>query len=90
MEVVNLIPDPRMFRGLVWPLCVAGCMASSPTHQQFFRNTVTEAVLDSPRFGNSGQALQILEESWEMQRERGQLVDCARIIQELGVCVLLV
>ena len=87
---MSLILDPRMFRGLVWPLCVAGCMASSQRDQEFFRNTVESAILDSPRFGNSGQALQILEKSWELQQERGRLIDCATVIQELGACILLV
>ena len=90
MTSMNLMPDPRMFRGLVWPICVAGCMASTRTHQQFFKDTIMDAIIDSPRFGNSGQAMQILEKSWEMQRERGRLIDCATVIQELGVCVLLV
>jgi hypothetical protein len=80
----SLIPDPRMFRGLVWPLCVAGCMESSQRDQEFLTNTAARAILDSLRFGNSGQALQILEKSWELQQERGRLIDCATVIQELG------
>ncbi|KAG0645738.1 Pestheic acid cluster transcriptional regulator 3 [Hyphodiscus hymeniophilus] len=90
MTAMTYLPDPRMFRGLVWPLCVAGCMASSQLHQEFFRNTIMGSVKDSPMFGNSAQALQILERSWEMQRERGRLIDCATTIQEMGTYVLLV
>lgn len=89
IESMRMVPDPRMFRGLVWPLCVAGCMASSKADQDFFRTSATGAVNDSRSFGNSGKALEILERSWLLQSERGKLVDCSATIKDLGTCVLL-
>jgi C6 transcription factor Pro1 len=90
IDAMRMIPDPRMVRGLVWPLCIAGCMASSTPDQEFFRNAAAGAVHDSRRFGNSGKALEILEMSWRLQKKRGQPTDCASTIRELGTCVLLV
>ena len=49
MAIMSHVPDPRMFRGLVWPLCVMGCMASSQPHQETFRNTITDAMSDPPQ-----------------------------------------
>jgi hypothetical protein len=90
INAMRMIPNPQMFRGLVWPLSVAGCLASSPQDQEFFRNSASAAVRDSNSFGNSGSSLQILEKSWELQRREGRLVDCTATIYQLGTCVLLV
>lgn len=89
IESMRMVPDPRMFRVLVWPLCIAGCMASSKADQDFFRSVATGAVNDSRGFGNSGKGLEILERSWFLQNEQGKLVDCAATIKDLGTCVLL-
>ena len=87
---MKMIPDYRVFRGLVWPLCVAGCMASTAEDQEFFRDKSKGAVGDAKSFGNSAKALEILEKSWELERKRGTLVDCSAVLKELGTCVLLV
>ena len=89
MSAMSLIPDPRMVRGMVWPLCIAGCMASSPADQSFFREKAEDAVKDAGMMGNSGKAMEILEMSWRMQRSEGRLVDCATCLRKLGTCVLL-
>jgi hypothetical protein len=90
INAMRMIPNPQMFRGLVWPLVVAGCLASSRQDQEFFRNTSRGAMTDSRSFGNSGSALEILEKSWELQNKQGRLIDCTTTIRELGTCVLLV
>lgn len=90
IAVMRILPDPQMVIGLVWPLCVAGCMASSPVDQEFFRGIATTGVADARSFGNLGKALEILEKSWELQRAERRPVDCTATIKQLGVCVLLV
>ena len=89
ISAINLVPDPRMVRGMLWPLCVAGCMASSSADQNFFREKAEDAVRDSGMVGNSGKAMEILEMSWVLQGTEGRLVDCATCIKNLGTCVLL-
>ncbi|EMR81243.1 putative c6 transcription protein [Botrytis cinerea BcDW1] len=90
INAMRMIPNPQMFRGLVWPLCVAGCLASSKQDQRFFREISKAAIADSRSFGNSSSALKILEKSWELQKEEGRLVDCTMAIRALGSCILLV
>ncbi|KAM3077269.1 hypothetical protein ACMFMG_003267 [Clarireedia jacksonii] len=90
INAMRMIPDPQMFRGLVWPISVAGCLASSPQDQEYFRNIARGAVRDSKSFGNSGSALEILNKSWQLQRTEGRLIDCTATIHQLGTCVLLV
>ena len=87
---MSFIPDPRIVRGFLWPLCVAGCMASRPADQQFFREKAEGAVTDAGLIGNSKTAMEILEMSWQLQRSEGRLVDCATCVRNLGTCVLLV
>ncbi|KAG9242035.1 fungal-specific transcription factor domain-containing protein [Calycina marina] len=90
IHAFDLIPDPRMIRGLVWPLCVAGCMASSAADQAFFRAKAMEGIRDAKTVGNSDRMLEILECSWRLQGVEGRLVGCANCVGELGDCVLLV
>ncbi|TGO40574.1 hypothetical protein BHYA_0035g00480 [Botrytis hyacinthi] len=90
INAMRMIPNPQMFRGLVWPLSVAGCLASSKQDQEFFRETSRGAVTDSRSFGNSSSAFKILEKSWELQRREGRLIDCTMTIREMGSCILLV
>jgi C6 transcription factor Pro1 len=90
IEAFRMIPDPRMVRAMVWALCVGGCMASSAEDQKFFADAASGAITEARSFGNSGMALEIMELSWKLQREREYLVDCASTIRELGTCVLLV
>lgn len=90
IDAMKMIPDYRVFRGLVWPLCIAGCMASLPGDQEFFRDKSKGAISDAKSFGNSTKALEILEKSWELQRKSGMLVNCSTVLKELGTCVLLV
>lgn len=44
ISAMRMIPDPRMVRGLVWPLCVAGCVASTSPDQEFFRTAAAAAI----------------------------------------------
>lgn len=90
MSGFRALPDPIMTRCLIWPLCVAGCMASSSEDQAFFRELCELAINDAKTFGNSQQALEVLEMSWAM-RARGEIeVDCTSVVRQLGTCVLLV
>jgi hypothetical protein len=90
IAALKILPDPRMIRALIWPLCVARCMASTPSDQQVFRELAQNGVKDAGSFGNCGEALMILESSWGFQRGMGRPVDCGKTIQTLGKCVLLV
>jgi hypothetical protein len=63
IAALQMLPDPRMIRGLIWPLCVAGCMASTPSDQQFFRELAQNGVKDAGAFGKCGETLKILEGS---------------------------
>lgn len=90
IKALRMIPDPRMVRGLVWPLCVAGCTAYSPSDQEFFRRISRGAVKDARNFGNSGKAVEILEKAWVLQEKEGRLIDCSICMRMSNTCLLLV
>lgn len=90
ISALKMLPEPAMVRGLIWPLCVAGCMASTVEDQEFFRSLASNGIRDAGAFGNSGEALRILEKSWKFQRSEGRPVDCGKCTRRLGDCVLLV
>ena len=60
--ITNQISPPALLRTMVWPFCIAGCLAE-PTHEAHLRETV--ATLQPPSiFGTLRKALEIMEEVW--------------------------
>lgn len=86
----KLLPDPRMTRSLVWPLCVVGSTARTKEDQRYFSEISRAAIGDARAFGNSGKALEVLEKAWEMSDNGLIDVDCTASIRELQSSVLLV
>ncbi len=61
------LPDQGLVRSLTWPICIAGCMAI-PAEEDFFRGIVSTTSVVARRFGNSENALKIMEECWRLRR----------------------
>ncbi|KAF4966166.1 hypothetical protein FSARC_6125 [Fusarium sarcochroum] len=68
VDVLRNWPRAISLQGLVWPLCVIGCMAKAE-HQGFFESLLTKSVEECGGFENSGTVLRILKESWALQRQ---------------------
>lgn len=91
-RVIDLLSDlspPALVRTMVWPFCVAGCLAevSQETH---FRETV-ESLHPPALFGTVRYAFKIMEEVWQ-DRGAGDSAnrDLAACFRGLGEMVLLV
>lgn len=80
-------PGAYSLTGLVWALCVLGCMAQPP-NQLLFEDLMANVVRDSARFGNCGTVLKIMRNCWKMQ-EMG-LADCRITMSKMGICAILV
>ncbi|OBT93244.1 hypothetical protein VE01_08809 [Pseudogymnoascus verrucosus] len=63
MQRIQRTDRGKLARGILWPVCVAGCLAEGPK-QSFFREFVRAAVDDAIGFGNAQTALDILEHFW--------------------------
>ncbi|KAG4437135.1 hypothetical protein IFR05_007397 [Cadophora sp. M221] len=83
------LPSPSLLRTLVWPFCVAGCLATAQ-QESTFRDLVT-SMGPLQMFGTVRLALRIMEDVW---RRRGSAeLDCwdvAACLRCVGHRVLLV
>jgi hypothetical protein len=67
LKAFQKLPDARWVRNLVWPFCIAGCMADTE-HETDFRAIASEASQDGQVFGKLRKALAIMEECWKGRR----------------------
>ncbi|RSL93529.1 hypothetical protein CEP52_013190 [Fusarium oligoseptatum] len=87
LDVLSEWPQAISLQGLVWPLCVIGCMAE-PKHQAFFESLLSNFVDECGGFGNGSTVLRIMRNCWTWQRQQGRKgMDLAF---QTGVPVLLI
>jgi C6 transcription factor Pro1 len=85
----NQISPPELIRTMVWPFCVAGCLAE-PAQEPHFRRMV-EALQPPSIFGTARKALEIMELVWN-NRDAADATsrDLGTIFRSQGDLVLLV
>lgn len=78
--------DFEINRALVLPITLAGCHCETPSQQAFFRGRFQRLGNDAAAFGNSKQALQLMEEVWKKRAaaEPGTTVCWRRTMKDLG------
>ncbi|KAF4614329.1 hypothetical protein G7Y89_g15407 [Cudoniella acicularis] len=83
------ISPPALLRTMVWPFCVAGCLAE-PAQEAHLRGMV-EALQPPSIFGTVHKALKIMENTWR-NRDPGDAASCdlATCFRSQGDLVLLV
>ncbi|RDW58395.1 hypothetical protein BP5796_12325 [Coleophoma crateriformis] len=67
----RFIPEHTLLPSLVWPLCIAGCMATTVSERQFFRGTVASSGIDSRSSCMIWRALEIMEICWYRPKSDG-------------------
>jgi hypothetical protein len=83
------IVPPALLRSMVWPFCVAGCLAA-PEQEEHLREMV-QALQPPSVFGTVRKALEIMENAW-LKRGAGDagIKDLATCFRSQGDLVLLV
>lgn len=79
------LPDPELFRYLIWPICITACMATEEYHDFFTKMAI-------PEFGMSLRAMEMIQECWRLRKSRTSetdLIDWNTAMQSLGIHVLL-
>lgn len=67
--LVRVSNDRESIRGVVWPLCVAGCMVDLETNlHEEYRNLILDMGDDAREFGNTSTVLAVMEKCWEMRQ----------------------
>jgi len=77
-------PVADLNRALIFPITIAGCHCDTPAQQAFFRNRFAGLGVEAEDFGNSKQALQLLEEVWGRRKRGEKKVGWRRVMVELG------
>lgn len=89
VDVLRDWPLAISLGGLVWPLCVIGCMAD-PDHQPFFQSLLTNFDTGCGGFGNSRTALKIMKDCWILQQDYGRNSTDLAVPIPMGARVLLI
>jgi hypothetical protein len=80
LELVDTIPSNH-FRTLVWPLCVAGCLASTGQEQDF--RSIFAGKSELEMIGSMNEARRVMEKVWEnrssLDAEMWDLASCFSI-----------
>ncbi|CAH0051350.1 unnamed protein product [Clonostachys solani] len=87
IDLLTSKPENCSLQGIVWPLCVIGCMAE-PRLQFFFENLVSGMATEYRKLGNSLTVLQIMKGCWNLQQQGRK--DCTTAMSELNIHALLV
>lgn len=67
---MRAVCDLQASRSLVWPICIAGCMAEDPALQTFFGDTIVDLGEEAHDFGNSITVLGIMKRCWSFWQEK--------------------
>lgn len=65
LDALAKAPDLVQLRGVVWPLCIAGSLASASQRDRVRDLMQRMAKQADTSFGNSGQIICIVEHCWE-------------------------
>jgi hypothetical protein len=87
------LPNPKLLRSLVWPVCITGCMATTDEQQRFLRGICRSLTRKGCTFGTLLSALDVMEKCWEIRKEEGngpKDCDWLTAMERLGNRVLLV
>lgn len=83
---------PELARSVVWPFCVAGCLAAVE-HEDDFRSIVATARSQMQSSATLLQALALIEECWKSRRSdklQSGTWDCTRTMRAAGIMLLLI
>lgn len=92
MAALDTLPDKDLVRNLLWPVCIAGCMATTE-HEPYWRNLVSSVGGERWSFGYPSKVLDIMEECWRLRKEQSEnlvAVDWMTAMKNLDMKVLLV
>ncbi|KAF2814347.1 uncharacterized protein BDZ99DRAFT_437239 [Mytilinidion resinicola] len=88
MVSIVALTYPHLIRNLMWPVCIAGCMAEDE-HASYWRDLISSVSKEKWSFGYPSKVLEIMEECWRL-RKTGAVVDWLAAMENLNMRVLLV
>ncbi|KAF5008235.1 hypothetical protein FDECE_5471 [Fusarium decemcellulare] len=91
MLEIRMAHNTLSTRHMLWPVCVAGCVAD-PDQRPFFEQLLLDVLSGTNgMIGNCGTALEIMRHCWKYQIERPEAHwDCGSTMEKMGICALLI
>ncbi|KAK5053347.1 hypothetical protein LTR84_002321 [Exophiala bonariae] len=91
IKALDQVQDHQDMRGLIWPICISGCMAEEhqqPMFEHLIKKVIGESLQD---FGNSTTILHIMQKCWSMRLSQpNKQWNWQSAMAEMGICGLLV
>lgn len=87
MQALNKLALSEVDRGLVFPICVAGCLADLPEQREFFKQRLDT---QASTLGNLGQTRRLMEMVWRTRDNQGGVVDWRNTMSEIGISLLVI
>jgi hypothetical protein len=92
MAALDSLTDKELVRTLLWPVCIAGCMATEE-HESYWRDLISNVSKDRWSFGYPSKVLKIMEECWRLRKCQPGIVpavDWMTAMSNLDMKVLLI
>jgi hypothetical protein len=86
-HMLGQLPVSEVYRSLVFPICLAGCLANDPSQRDAFRGRLQ--ALDGS-IGSFMQIRTVMEAVWQRRDAHGGAIDWRAVMQEQGLNLLLV
>jgi hypothetical protein len=85
-QLDDIVHDVDLARGLVLPITIAGCHAGTASEEAFFRERFSRLSPEAAAFGNTGSALELMEEVWRRRgrSKRSERVDWTQVMLDMG------
>lgn len=82
----DIVLDLDLARGLVLPITIAGCHAGTASEEAFFRERFARLSSEAAAFGNTGSALELMEEVWRRRAigRKSERVDWTEVMMDMG------
>jgi hypothetical protein len=81
VQLLNRLPVSNIDRCLVFPICLAGCLAEDPRKREFLKARL-QGQHDG--CGNTDEALRVMETSWQRRDDRGGPVEWQELLHTQG------
>jgi hypothetical protein len=67
MTALDALKDKDLVRNLLWPICIAGCMAMSED-EGYWRDLISNVKWQKWSFGYPSKVLMVMEECWSLRK----------------------
>ncbi|KAF8519521.1 fungal-specific transcription factor domain-containing protein, partial [Gautieria morchelliformis] len=85
MQALNKLALSEVDRGLVFPICVAGCLTNVREQRLFFKQRLDA---QDTSLGNLSQTRRLMEVVWRKRDSQGGVVDWRNTMPDIGVDLL--